>query len=119
MDIGALTSFLIIAREGHLTRAARARHLSQPAVSAQLARLEDELGTALFHRTPKGMELTEAGELFRSYAEQALLFLDDRPRHGRRATRFQRQVRQVNTEPEPPRRHRGCRWRRSDRYIER
>lgn len=77
MDIGALHSFLAIAREGHLTRAARTLHLSQPAVSAQLARLEDDLGTALFHRTPKGMALTEAGELFRAYAEQALLFLDD------------------------------------------
>ena len=77
MEIAPLKSFLAIAREGHLTRAARALHLSQPAVSAQLASLEDDLGTALFHRTPKGMELTEAGELFRGYAEQALLFLDD------------------------------------------
>ena len=50
MEIAPLKSFLAIAREGHLTRAARARHLSQPAVSAQLARLEDELGTALFHQ---------------------------------------------------------------------
>ena len=77
MDLAPLTSFLAIAREGHLTRAARALHLSQPAVSAQLAKLEDDLGTALFHRTPKGMELTEAGELFQAYAEQSLLFLED------------------------------------------
>ncbi|TNE86353.1 MAG: LysR family transcriptional regulator [Deltaproteobacteria bacterium] len=77
MELAPLKAFLAIAREGHLTRAARALHLSQPAVSAQLARLEDDLGASLFHRTAKGMALTEAGELFRGYAEQALLFLDD------------------------------------------
>lgn len=77
MEIAPLRSFLAIAREGHLTRAARALHLSQPAVSAQLARLEEDLGTSLFHRTPKGMQLTEAGSLFRTYAEQGLLFLED------------------------------------------
>ena len=77
MDLAPLPSFLAIAREGHLTRAARALHLSQPAVSAQLAKLEEDLGTALFHRTPNGMELTEAGELFQAYAEQSLLFLED------------------------------------------
>ncbi len=77
MEIGPLQSFLVIAREGHLTRAARVRGLSQPAVSAQLSRLEADLGVQLFHRTAKGMTLTEPGELFRSYAEQALLFLDD------------------------------------------
>ncbi|MCO4746074.1 MAG: LysR family transcriptional regulator, partial [Proteobacteria bacterium] len=77
MELAPLRSFLAIAREGHLTRAARALHLSQPAVSAQLARLEEDLGASLFHRTPKGMQLTKAGELFRTYAEQGLLFLED------------------------------------------
>lgn len=76
-----LHAFLTIAREGHLTRAARKLHLTQPAVSAQLKRLEEELDVELFHRTPKGMELTEAGALFRRYVEEAATWLED----GRRA----------------------------------
>jgi len=76
-----LDSFLAIAREGHLTRAARSLHLTQPAVSAQLRKLEEQLGVRLFHRTAKGMVLTEEGALFRRYVEQAALWLDD----GRRA----------------------------------
>lgn len=71
----------MLAREGRVTRAAARLHLTQPAVSAQLARLEDELGQRLFHRTPKGMVLTEAGRVFRRFAEDALGRLDD----GRRA----------------------------------
>ncbi len=69
--------FLAIAREGHLTRAARSLHRTQPAVSAQLRKLEEELGVALFHRTAKGMELTEAGRLYRRYVEQAAVWLED------------------------------------------
>lgn len=76
-----LKAFLAIAREGHLTRASRALHLTQPAVTARLQRLEEELGVALFHRTAKGMELTEAGGLFRRYVEEAATWLED----GRRA----------------------------------
>ena len=73
--------FLAIAREGHLTRAARLLHRTQPAVSAQLKKLEEELGVALFHRTAKGMVLTDAGRLYRRYVEQAATWLED----GRRA----------------------------------
>ncbi len=74
---GPLYSFLVVARLGHVTRAARELHLTQPAVSAQLARLEEQVGTALFHRTPKGMELTEAGRVFHHHVEQAHSWLDD------------------------------------------
>ena len=77
----AHTAFLAIARAGHLTRAARALHLSQPAVSAQLRKLEEGLGVRLFHRTSKGMELTEEGALYHRHVERAALWLDD----GRRA----------------------------------
>jgi DNA-binding transcriptional LysR family regulator len=60
-----------------MTRAAKALHLTQPAVSAQLSRLEEDLGVSLFHRTPKGMALTDAGTLFRHHVEEALLWLED------------------------------------------
>ena len=72
-----LSSFLAIAKNGNLTRAARSIHLTQPAVSAQLARLEEEVGAPLFHRTAKGMDLTEAGRLLRRYVEEAELWLED------------------------------------------
>ena len=77
MELAPLRSFLAIAREGHMTRAARTLHLTQPAVSAQIARLEEDLGTPLFHRTPKGMALTEAGTLFRRHVKAAFLWLED------------------------------------------
>ena len=75
MDIDNLQTFLTLARLGHMTRAAQELHLTQPAVSAQLSKLEDELGHKLFDRTPKGMRLTEAGRLWRTYVEQALVML--------------------------------------------
>ena len=66
MELTPLRTFLVLAELGHMTRAAGELHLTQPAVSAQLARLEEELGQQLFDRTPRGMELTEAGRLFPS-----------------------------------------------------
>jgi DNA-binding transcriptional LysR family regulator len=77
MDINQLRTFTIIAREGQMTRAAQILHLTQPALSAQLAKLEDELGTILFDRTPRGMTLTAPGALFLTYVEDALSRLDD------------------------------------------
>lgn len=61
MEIHRLKGFVAIVREGNLTRAAERLHLSQSALSTQLRLLEEELGLALFRRTSKGMELTEAG----------------------------------------------------------
>ncbi len=72
MELHQLETFLAIARTGHLTRAARELSASQPAVSAQLKALEEELGLALFLRTPRGMELTEAGRRLRAKAEQVM-----------------------------------------------
>lgn len=60
-----------------MTRAAERLHLTQPAVSTQLKKLEEELGQALFHRTPKGLVLTAAGALFRGFVEEALVRLAD------------------------------------------
>lgn len=62
MEFYQLRSFVTIARENHLTRAAEQLHISQPAVSAHIKSLEEELGQPLFFRTPTGMLLTPAGE---------------------------------------------------------
>jgi len=61
MELYQLKTFVAVAEEGHLTRAADRLHASQPTVSAHIKGLEDELDTRLFIRTPKGMRLTEAG----------------------------------------------------------
>ena len=62
MELYQLRSFVAVAEAGHLTRAAEKLHVSQPAVSAQIKALEDELEVALFSRTPNGMVLTATGQ---------------------------------------------------------
>lgn len=76
MELGPLRAFIVLARARNVTRAAEQLGLTQPAVSNQLARLEREVGK-LFDRTPYGLELTAAGEVFHGYVEQALGRLDD------------------------------------------
>jgi DNA-binding transcriptional LysR family regulator len=62
MELYQLRGFAAVAEFGHLTRAAERLHLSQPALSAQIKALEDELGVQLFERGPAGMTLTAAGK---------------------------------------------------------
>lgn len=61
MELYQLRTFLAIADEGTLTRAAEKLFTSQPAVSAQLKTLEEELGVRLFDRSARGMKLTREG----------------------------------------------------------
>jgi len=72
MDLTQLRSFVTVARLGHLTRAAEAVHLSQPAISGQIKALERDFGVALFERTPSGMVLTPAGKRLLPYAEAVI-----------------------------------------------
>jgi DNA-binding transcriptional LysR family regulator len=72
MELYQLKTFVAIAKEGSLTRAAERVFTSAPAVSAQLKALEDELGVKLFDRTPRGMSPTEAGLSLLEEAERTL-----------------------------------------------
>ena len=62
MDRKQLAIFQVVVRHRSISRAAKSLHLSQPAVSKQIASLENHLGVKLFNREPSGMELTSAGE---------------------------------------------------------
>jgi len=72
MELYQLRTFVAVAREGNLSRAARELATSQPAVSAQVKALEEELGMPLFERSPKGMALTPAGTRLLEDAGQVL-----------------------------------------------
>lgn len=72
MDLTLLRSFVVVAREGNLTRAAVRLHVSQPAVSLQLKNLQEALGVSLFSRVSHGLALTRDGEALLPYAERAL-----------------------------------------------
>src|SRR2546425_886255 len=72
MDFNRLRSFAAVAEAGHLTRAAEKLHLSQPALSAQIKALEDELDLTLFERTSTGMALTAAGKRLLAEADKIL-----------------------------------------------
>jgi DNA-binding transcriptional LysR family regulator len=73
MELYQLRSFAVVAEVKHLTRAAEKLHISQPALSAQIKALEDELEVALFERTSSGMTLTAAGQRLLAEAEKVLL----------------------------------------------
>ena len=62
MDITQLEYLKVIAERGSLTRAGERLHISQPAMSIMLKKIEEELGTELFDRGPNRIKLNAAGE---------------------------------------------------------
>ena len=72
MDVPRLEAFLEVARLGSMRAAARSLHLGQPALSARIVALEDELGARVFERTKRGVRLTLAGRALVPHAERAL-----------------------------------------------
>lgn len=72
MEIRQIRYFLAVARHLSFTRAAETLHLSQPPLSLQIKKLEDEMGTRLFVRAGHSVHLTAAGEAFVPRAQRIL-----------------------------------------------
>lgn len=72
VDLRHFRSFVVIAEEGNIGRAAARLFISQPALTRQLQQLEKQLELALFTRVPQGVELTDAGRELLEKARAAL-----------------------------------------------
>jgi len=81
VNVDELRWFVAVAERGRVTQAAEDLHISQPALSRALARLQAELGVSLFDRTGRTLRLNRYGELYLEHARRTLGELDA----GRRA----------------------------------
>lgn len=77
MDLLPLRYFQVVARYEHISRAAEELRVAQPSVSRTVARLEHELGTPLFDRQGRRVQLNAYGRIFLRHVERALRELDD------------------------------------------
>jgi DNA-binding transcriptional LysR family regulator len=77
VELYLLRTFVIVAEQGHLTKAAALLHVSQPAVSGQIKALEEQLELKLFERGPGGVRLTKAGEALLPHAKAVVAQVAD------------------------------------------
>ena len=84
MDIRELRSFILLAEQLHFSRAARLLNLSQPALTKQIRKMEDDLGGPLFERGKSGTVLSAFGEQFLREARATLQSFDQLVDRGKR-----------------------------------
>ena len=72
MELRSLRYFVAVAEERHVGRAAKRLHMTQPPLSRAIRQLESELGTTLFERTARGVDLTAAGAVMLEEARSLL-----------------------------------------------
>lgn len=73
LGIKRIKTFLSVANQKSISKAAKALGVSQQAVSNSMKALESEIGFSLLYRTNKGIELTEQGKLYWAYATEVWL----------------------------------------------
>ena len=77
VDLELYRVFYTVAKHKHMTKASEELHISQPAISQSIKKLEEQLGGTLFLRSNKGMELTSEGEMFFEYVKGALELINN------------------------------------------
>ncbi|UJW31532.1 LysR family transcriptional regulator [Saccharothrix sp. AJ9571] len=77
LDLGQVRAFVAVAEHRNFTRAAQSLFLTQQALSKRIGKLEESLPGALFRRTNRGVELTEAGSRFRPLARELVRLNDE------------------------------------------
>jgi DNA-binding transcriptional LysR family regulator len=87
MELRHLRYFIVVAEEGHITRAAERLGMQQPPLSQQIRALEQEMDVQLFRRKPRGVELTDAGRALLSDARAILAHIDHAFASTRRTAR--------------------------------
>jgi DNA-binding transcriptional LysR family regulator len=87
MELKHLVSFIAVAEQLSFVRAARQIHLSQPALSGQIQRLEEELGVTLLERNRRSVKLTDAGRVFLAEARLTLKAAEQAAERARSAAR--------------------------------
>lgn len=90
MDIRELRSFVQVAHAGSFSRAAKDLYIAQPALSRQIAKLEEQLNVTLFTRHGRGVELTAAGARLLERAEVMLHYLQETTDHVRSSAEQER-----------------------------
>lgn len=77
VDLELYRVFYVVAKNKHMTKASEELHISQPAISQSIKKLEEQLGGILFLRSNKGMQLTEEGKMFYEYIKGALTLINN------------------------------------------
>ena len=82
MDLLQLKYFKVVAEQEHITKSAKLLMVSQPYLSAIVARLEEEMGGQLFDRDGRNVVLNEYGKILLHHANEALQHLEDAKKAG-------------------------------------
>ena len=77
VDLGLYKVFYTVAKHKHMTKASEELHISQPAISQSIKKLEEQIGGTLFLRSNKGMELTQEGKMLFEYVKSALELINN------------------------------------------
>jgi DNA-binding transcriptional LysR family regulator len=102
LDLRQFRYFVVVAEELHFTRAAQRLNIGQPPLSLQIQAIERELGTELFRRNRRRVELTEAGRLFLVEARAVLAQAERAVETAKRVARGDIGVLRVGFTPSAP-----------------